>query len=63
VICSGRALAKSKAAEVRMLLDCLETWRVGVWRCVVLCCGVERQKRSFEEGVLGLIGADDLCQG
>jgi len=48
VVCSGQALAKSKVAEVRMLLECLETWRVGVWRCVVLCCGVERQKRSFE---------------
>lgn len=53
--------------EKRQRLECswtvLKLRRVGVWRCVVLCCGGERQKTSFGYGVLGLIGADDLCQG
>lgn len=45
------------------MLDCLETQRVSVWRCVVLCCGGEGQRGREVVRILGLIGADDLCQG
>lgn len=61
MVCLGQALAKSKAAENRMLLDCFETRGGSVCGVVSYC--VVGGKTNEVVRVLGLIGADDLCQG